>query len=166
MNKDSNEIALNLLPFTSHLKPGGWYEFQDYNAELLNNNGKPPEDSPLVKWWDKVVSTFDECGKPIKIAERMEDMLETIGFVDISVRMEVWPLGTWPKDKGLKERGMWGRLGLIDSLLPFSMALLTRIGGWNSDEVAELCEAAKGELMAKTNRYYSLGYFITAQKPR
>lgn len=88
--------------------------------------------------------------------------MEKAGFVDIVESQEVWPIGTWPKDKKLKEIGRWGRAGSEDSVLPFAIHMLTK-QGWKVDDVKKLCDAVVESY--KKQKYFFEAWFVYGRKP-
>jgi len=85
----------------------------------------------------------------------MKGLMERAGFVDVTESTAIWPIGTWPKDKRLKETGRWGFVGLNDSLYPFAVHLLTKGLGWEVEKVKKLCDEAAEEL--PKSKYYFHG---------
>lgn len=57
------------------------------------------------------------------------------GFTDVVEQTLVWPTNRWPKDKKLKEIGMWTHQNLENGLEALSTALFTRVLGWSKEEL-------------------------------
>jgi hypothetical protein len=53
--------------------------------------------------------------------------MEAAGFINIVEKKYKFPIGVWPKDKRMKELGMWFRAYFEDGMEGYAMALLTRI---------------------------------------
>lgn len=81
-------------------------------------------------------------------------MMERAGFQDVTIHKALWPLGSWPKNKRLKELGKWARLGAAESVYPFGVHILTK-EGWTIEQVEELCKKTKEDLYH--NKYYNYG---------
>ncbi|KAF8458681.1 S-adenosyl-L-methionine-dependent methyltransferase, partial [Terfezia claveryi] len=153
------------------MKPGGYFEFQDYGCELFTSDGTPQttEDPkrPFTRWLLNIIQAADKLERPLVIGRKMKGMMEKAGFVDVVESTAIWPLGAWPKDKGLKEIGKWGLLGITDSLYPFAVRLLTKASGWSKEEVLQLCEEVEKEL-PKSKYYFhadDLRWFVYGRKP-
>jgi hypothetical protein len=49
--------------------------------------------------------------------------------------MFMWPSNGWPKDPLMKTLGQWNQTNILEGLEGFSLALLTRVLGWQREEV-------------------------------
>lgn len=83
-------------------------------------------------------------------------MLDDANFQKIQTYEEVCPIGTWPKDRRLKEIGRYFRVqfleGAVDS---YSMALFTRFGGWSAEEVQVLLAHVRDEIKKNKMHVYT-----------
>lgn len=66
---------------TSHTKPGGYFEFHDYDAMLKSATGTPltPANSDLAQWWSFVVEAASRSGRSFQIAASMKERIEKAG---------------------------------------------------------------------------------------
>lgn len=75
----------------------------------------------------------DECseryGKTLTIQEKIKDLMEEAGFVDIVETKIKWPIGPWGATPKLKDIGRWNMTHWIEGLEGWSLALLTRVLG-------------------------------------
>jgi len=67
----------------------------------------------------------EAIGRPFDIAETAGDLIREAGFVNVHEWRLKIPIGTWPKDKELKQWGAWNRLFLLQGLEGFSIKGLT-----------------------------------------
>ena len=88
--------------------------------------------------------------------------MKKAGFVDVHQQTTIWPLGSWPKQKELKELGRWGKIGMMESASPFALHLLTR-EGWTQAQVKELVDAMIPSL--NNGGYYYQAWFVYGKKP-
>lgn len=58
----------------------------------------------------------EKLGRPANSAEPYKSQLEAAGFVDVVETKYIWPSNRWPKDRKLKELGMFYILAM-DTLL-------------------------------------------------
>jgi hypothetical protein len=58
----------------------------------------------------------EKLGRPANSAELYKSQLEAAGFVDVVETKYIWPSNRWPKDRKLKELGMFYILAM-DTLL-------------------------------------------------
>ena len=64
------------------------------------------------------------------------------------------PVGSWPKDKSMKERGILDLMNFLDGLEGFSLRILTSIRGWQAEEVKVLLARCRQEL--KNNKMHKM----------
>lgn len=139
--------------------------------QLFFSSGTPAwdlpeeESTPLGRYIDLCVKAGVKSGRRLDIAKDTRERLEAVGYVDIVQKVEIWPVGSWPKDPRLKEIGTFGGLGVLESLEAFSLGLLTRYLGFSVDEVKELCDQVREELLEGKNKYYFQAWFIYGRKP-
>ena len=81
-------------------------------------------------------------------------MMEEAGFVDLKVITFKIPIGTWPADPVLKEAGANQLVGMLDGIESLSLALFTRVLGWQSEKVEEFLAAAKDDFRKKKSYRY------------
>ncbi|KAF3798444.1 Secondary metabolism regulator LAE1 [Colletotrichum gloeosporioides] len=129
-----------------NLNPGGWFEMQDLELPMSCNDGTITTDSALWRWHVAVFEAARSIGRPLDYAPKCIPDLLRAGFVDIRRRTARWPFNTWPQHPKLKEIGRWHCTNLEMGLEGFSMALLTRVKGWDPAEVSALCDEAKKEV--------------------
>ncbi|EEH22097.2 hypothetical protein PABG_04308 [Paracoccidioides brasiliensis Pb03] len=118
-------------------KPGGYVEILNRAVWLEDDDGSIPKDENHVLniWKREFREVGDRMGKTTTIIERQREEMEKAGFLDVTERIFKMPLGSWPKDKGLKEVGRFYFLECTQGLEGWSMALLTRVMGWGLAEV-------------------------------
>lgn len=74
-------------------------------------------------------------------------------------------MGTWPKNRKLKELGRFQLLQMIEAVEPFSLAVFTRILKWTPEATRELMERVKADLCNPRLHLYSRFHFIYGRKP-
>lgn len=125
-------------------------------------------DSPLYTWIDVFKRIGGLTGKPFFWDDKMAESITKAGFINLTGRVIKVPIGTWPKDKTLKQWGAWNRQFLLQGLEGFSIRGLTEMLGvgfysaqcnseiWNltSDDIVEVrgCTAISGKHAQGTNR--------------
>lgn len=117
------------------MTPGGFIEMADITFPVQCDDGTMTEDSALKKWAGLILEGTTKIGRPINSATEYKTQLQTAGFVNIVEQRFYWPQNRWPKDKAMKEIGMWSLENMAPSLEGFSMALFTRVFGWTKEEV-------------------------------
>ena len=145
--------------------PGGYLEFQDYGCEVFLNDGTRLEgindEHPISSWMHYTTTAAERAGRPLKIGRIITELMKKAGF-EVHEQVIVWPMGTWPKEKTLKEIGKWGRLGMTESAYPYALHLLTR-EGWTPEQIRKMVEPATACL--HKGKYYAQGWFVYGKKP-
>ncbi|KAK0390738.1 hypothetical protein NLU13_0241 [Sarocladium strictum] len=147
-----------------HCKPGGAVEIVEGRANFFCDDGTLGEDTQTYKW----LMEFRRLSGPLgfDIAPSMPDLLRDAGFEDVQITQKVIPLGTWPKDKRLKEIGRWFKSQFLSMAIEaYSLALFTRAGGWEADQVQVLLAMVRNELRTNKIHLYTYSAFITGTKP-
>lgn len=76
-----------------------------------------------------------------------------------------FPVGTWPKDKKLKEIGAFNLVQFLDNLEGLTTRIYQNAWGWTSDEVRVLCADLRKELKNPRMLLQHNFYVVWAQKP-
>ncbi|RPA90693.1 S-adenosyl-L-methionine-dependent methyltransferase [Choiromyces venosus 120613-1] len=148
----------------NHTAPGGYIEFQDYDCILKSALGTVPNGA-VARYWRMVCDAAESTGRIFQVASTIEGLLKAAGFVDVTVRKELWPLGPWPKDERMKEIGRLTKPGLRSAFHAFASALLTRVLGWTDIQVKELCQEATQEINDGSSQLYVTAYYVCGRKP-
>ena len=82
------------------VKPGGWVEFQDWDAYPLSGDGSL-DDTGFKRFYDEVIGAFEDAGYEARPGAKLEQWFKEAGFVNIYVEKFVIPYGVWPKDRHL-----------------------------------------------------------------
>lgn len=75
------------------------------------------------------------------------------------------PIGSWPKDKKLKELGWYQRENLYEAVESFSMGFLLRVMKWSLEEVQVLVAKARQEFRDPKVHLYCYFHFTYGRKP-
>jgi len=108
---------------------------QDTTYPTLSDDGTQKPDSALSRWAGFMLEAASKLGISLDLAPKYKDMMEAAGFVNVTVNLLKWPQNPWPKDKKLKEMGLWCRENILQGVDGFSLALYTRGLGWSKEEV-------------------------------
>jgi len=95
-----------------------------------SDDGTIKPDSPLVTWVEVFEKMSAAMGKSFFACETARESVEATGrFINVHERRLKLPIGTWPKDKKLKQWGAWNRQFLLQGLEGFSIRGLTTMLG-------------------------------------
>ncbi|EEH41764.2 hypothetical protein PAAG_03685 [Paracoccidioides lutzii Pb01] len=148
----------------SCLKPGGWVEFQDWDAMMQSADGTG-KGSYIEQYMTRTLAAFEKAGYIIRPGIFLEKWLKDAGFVNVKVTKFIVPLGTWAKDKHYKRLGAYNLLQFEQTLEGSAMAALTRIENWTKEEVNFLIAKTKND--ARNPKIHSEFHFyvVYGQKP-
>src|SRR5690606_12811568 len=113
-------------------------------SHLRCDDDTMPADNPMTVYMNATWAALEktkQAYKPLSIRDEMEKA----GFVNITVKRRKFPMGSWPKDKLLKEIGKWGKILMSTGLESYGLGLLTRGLGLDTDEAIKLIEDASNE---------------------
>ena len=96
----------------------------------------------------------------------MDGWMRNAGFQDVVERRYQWPLGPWPKDKKLKELGIWARAHADAGLEDWCLALLTRVFGWSYEQVQAHIAKARARLWNRKRHAWHEMRVAYGMKPR
>ncbi|GAP88397.1 putative methyltransferase domain-containing protein [Rosellinia necatrix] len=112
----------------AHLRPGGWFELQEFHWVAEKEDGTIDPDVPVNKYMEHMMSAAATTeGRKIPIVPDIGDIMKRAGFVDIEKRTYRVPYGTWPTDPIARRRGAVLSVN-AELLLPTSDKVLGYIG--------------------------------------
>ncbi|KAL4780292.1 S-adenosyl-L-methionine-dependent methyltransferase [Aspergillus varians] len=117
------------------LKPGGWIEFQEFNLVNYAEDGSLKEGNNLNRFYELLREACDKIHRPVTIGRELKRIVEETGFVNVQQQVFQLPLGTWPREKRMKDIGALNMYQLLEGLDAFSAATFTNILGWTIEEV-------------------------------
>ncbi|QKX57065.1 uncharacterized protein TRUGW13939_04173 [Talaromyces rugulosus] len=117
-----------------HLKPGGYIEQVEQSVVPKSDDGST--DGTIFEAWGKVsLEAGDAFGKTLRIVDEAKDKMIAAGFTNVVEHRFKAPIGSWAKDRHLKELGRYNRLQWEEGIEGWSMMLLTNLLGWSRAEV-------------------------------
>ncbi|KAL2061573.1 hypothetical protein VTL71DRAFT_6950 [Oculimacula yallundae] len=148
-----------------NLSPGGWLEVKDIKFPIEDNDASFPADCAVKQWSGLILEGTVKLGRRADGAKDYKRQLEEAGFVDVVEVQYKWPQNRWPKDKKLKELGMWMHENFSTGLAGLSMAVFTRGLGWSQEELEVfLVDVRKSMKDPKVHGYYPI-YAVYGRKP-
>lgn len=130
----------------SHVAPGGWAEFQDFDVRYYSEDGSLKPEHHASQFVDLLVVACDKIGRDPVPGLSLEKWVKDAGFVDVVHKKFRFPIGTWPKDPKLKEVGMYNLAQSLQGLEAFSLRLLCDVLKWRQEEVLVLTSKVRKEL--------------------
>ncbi|KAJ5690522.1 hypothetical protein N7462_004914 [Penicillium macrosclerotiorum] len=148
-----------------HLKPGGWFEAQEFEAIVLSDDGTHERATSIMEWQTKLNQASKQFGKPMNVAPVVSQWMREQGFVNVSDDIYKCPVGGWAKNQRLKEIGRVGRITILEVVEPYTLALFTRILGFSFQDAQEYMDKVRAELVSSRFHLYVLFHFVYGQKP-
>jgi len=145
-----------------HLKPGGYIEIID--IEPLQMPTSTPN-SYVSIFAGAVQAAADKAGRPLGVRHLKRSNLEAAGFKNVRTTVLDAPIGTWPKDARKQSIGKMWLIAVLEGLEATSLRLLTREMNWKAEDVRELCDKAKAELVRGEAEAKTPFHFVVARKP-
>ncbi|KAL8938434.1 MAG: hypothetical protein Q9216_003908 [Gyalolechia sp. 2 TL-2023] len=127
-----------------HLQPNGILEVTDF--DVIQMTEQIP-DSYLSIYNGACVSAAERSGSSIGLDHMKKTILERAGFSFAKTRTFDVPLGTWSSDLRKKVAGKMALISMLEGLEATSLRLLTQHSGFKPEDVRDLCEKVKEELM-------------------
>ncbi|KAI4289606.1 MAG: hypothetical protein L6R35_001117 [Caloplaca aegaea] len=148
-----------------YAKPGGWVEFIDLDVTWVSPDGSLKETNAIKRFNSEFIKMSRENNIESCPGLYLEGWMKDAGFQGVQAEKFVWPVGTWPKDKHLKEIGAWNYLQIMQGLEGFTYALFTRRLGYSKAEVEVICANVRKEMKdPKLHAMYHL-HVAYGQKP-
>lgn len=146
-----------------HLKSGGWIEHVELWGDARCDDGTLRADSPLVTW----VGLFKEVGKILgkPFFWNSANAFKKAGLENVTEHVVKVPIGTWPKDRDLKQWGAWNRQYLLQGLEGFGLRALTELLGWEYEKAQVFLANLRKEILDPKLHSYVLVTAVYAQKP-
>ena len=128
----SPEYGANL--HFSHLKPGGWAEWQEKHPFFLSDDGTLEPESGVAKWTRMFFEAGEKMGTSPTSSRFLKGWMEDAGFVDVKEHILKLPVGTWPKDRRKKMIGAWQQVNMVEGTPALSLRLFTKTFGLSREE--------------------------------
>ncbi|KAJ9665692.1 hypothetical protein H2201_004176 [Coniosporium apollinis] len=141
--KDWPRLLQQAYRFT---KPGGWVEFQDFDMRFYTTSGEFRPGCAMDQWSTEIITGIKSFGLEPEPGPLLEGWVKDAGFENVSHKLLPIPVGTWPKNKKLKEIGAFDLVQFLDGLEGLSLRILTTVRRWSPEEVQALLMDVRKEL--------------------
>ncbi|KAB2574671.1 putative methyltransferase tdiE [Lasiodiplodia theobromae] len=148
-----------------YLKPGGWIELQDFTMQVYSTDGSLAKDSYLTRYLTETTEGMRTMGVEPEPGAKLAGWVREAGFEDVHNERFSFPVGSWPKDKTMKQVGLFNLANFADGLEGFSMRILTGLRGWKKEEVEVHVAELRKELKNRAIHPQHDMYVVYAQKP-
>ena len=149
----------------NHLKPGAWIECQELDHFPRCEDSTMASDDPMVKYWDLVAEGLEPLGVNFRLAPQLASMMRAAGFTNVTERVFFTPIGPWPRNRALKEVGLYWRAVLMEGLEAIALAPLVKGLRWRKEEVEVFCASVRKAYLDRSTHAYMPFYVVYGQKP-
>lgn len=136
------------------LRPGGWVEFADLTNPPHADDGSLPLDSQVCEFFGNLTSGCSKVSRDLHAPKKWSRYLRDAGFAHVQSRQFKVPVGGWPRDRRMKEVGVFEMETLREGLPAIGLGFFTRVLGWKPDEVEEFFVGVRKELDDKTIHFW------------
>ena len=84
----------------------------------------------------------------------IEKHMREAGFINTKVTPFKGPIGPWPKDKGLREAGIYNVVAMVEGLQGLSARMFHNVLGWPNDEMDVFLALVRDELKKRHIHHY------------
>lgn len=110
-----------------------------------------------MQWGDAFCEAAEKFGTPCNTPQKLKGWMERAGFVDVEEHVLKLPVGTWPRDKRLKNVGLFEMVNMQEGLEALSMMAFTRALEWSPEKVQVfLADVRKQTKDRNVHSYYFL----------
>jgi SAM-dependent methyltransferase len=150
------------------LKPGGYFEWFDFDAVIETDDGTLPNDAAFAQWTGIFEGAVQKLGMDISFRichdDTMPGALRAAGFEDVHEHNVKIPLSGWAQDKRLRAVGQYVEAAInqdAEGYITMSASAL----GWRPNEIAVYAAYLRKELREKKCHIYFKGKNVWARKP-
>ncbi|KAI5459466.1 S-adenosyl-L-methionine-dependent methyltransferase [Mariannaea sp. PMI_226] len=150
------------------LKPGGWIEHIEPDLQMLSENpdidvGK---DHIFTEWANTFRKVGETMGRNFDFSNgKLEELAKNAGMVNVTTEVHKIPVGSWPKNKKMKELGTFVALSFSQALDGFVKMPLCDILGWTPEEMQVFGAEMRRTLLNPKTRTVGYVFSSYAQKP-
>ncbi|KAL1840993.1 hypothetical protein VTJ49DRAFT_7547 [Mycothermus thermophilus] len=150
-----------------HLKPGAYFEAQEFLPAPASDDGTLTEETPYalrdyLRFMAQGMHVRAGCDMNAILA--LPDRLAAAGFTEIKTVVHKCPLGIWPRDKRLRCCGLFMRTAIMDGLRGISRRPLTALG-WTPLQIEMFLVEVRKAVMDEGKHVYFPFHVVYARKP-
>lgn len=147
------------------LSSGGWIEFADLTNPPQSDDSSIPPDSQLLRFFELLTEGCKKVGRDLDAPTKWATVLREIGFVNVEERVFKVPIGGWPRDRKLKEAGVFEMETLREGLPAIGMGFFTRVLQWQPQQVEAFFQGVRRELDDRSIHFWLPMHVVWGQKP-
>lgn len=119
----------------------------EHRLPYESDDGSLSPETNMSQWIHLLIDASEELGKSYKICPLLPGWLTDAGFINIDEKVEkTWIGGTWCDTPRNREIGRWNALNILEGIDGWTMALFTRVLGWDPTSVHALLGKVRQEV--------------------
>lgn len=123
-------------------------------------------DNKVMEMMGYLNMACEKVGRPLRVTASLRRWVEEAGFRVVQEQAFKMPMGTWPKDRRLKEIGALCAINIVEGFEAFTAVPFMDVLGWTKEEVAALNAAVRADVMQKRDAHMVHDVVVVvAQKP-
>jgi len=134
--------------------PGGYLELAEVQVPYDCDDGTALETHAHMRWIRILMEAGERIGRPFVEPKLLKEKLEKIGFEDVRVRKDMWPVNPWAEGRRWKVIGMVMLESFNTGLESFSYVLCMKGLGWTKEEVDRLLVEVRKDLNDRSIHLY------------
>jgi hypothetical protein len=142
-------------------------ECQEVDHVPQCSDGTMAEDNPMLAYWLYIAEGLKTLGIDFRLSSSLASMMRTAGFINVTERIFITPIGPWPKNRALKEVGMYWRATLMEGIEAIALGPMIRGLGWRKEEVEVFIAGVRKAYLetSKETHAWMPFYVVYGQKP-
>jgi hypothetical protein len=124
-------------------------------------------DDPMLIYWLRVTAGLKALGIDFRLAPSLASMMRAAGFINVTERIFYTPIGPWPRNRALKEVGLYWRATLLEGVEAIALGPMIRGLGWRKEEVEVFIAGVRKAYEKTTKEVHAWMpfYVVYGQKP-
>jgi hypothetical protein len=123
------------------------------------------DDNLMLAYWLQVTAGLKALGVDFRLAPHLATMMRNAGFINVTERVFFTPIGPWPKNRALKEVGMYWRATLMEGIEAIALGPMIRGLGWRKEEVEVFIAGVRKAYVDRETHAWMPFYIVYGQKP-
>jgi len=150
----------------SHLKPGGYIEFQELEYWPYSDDDTLTSETPYalrdyIRYMEAGLRAY---GSELHAIRTLADELKEVGFDDVQTTTHKAPVGLWPLDRRLRLCGFFLKTAVTDGLRGVSRRPLMALG-WTQLQIEMFLVDVRKALSNQNIHCYMLFRSVYGRKP-
>jgi hypothetical protein len=153
----------------SHLKPGGYIEFQELEySPYCDDDSVTPETPYAVRDFLNFLDAGlrNLGGSELNGVLELPEELRFAGFKEVTETTHKCPIGSWPQDKRLRLCGQFTREAMLDGLRGICQRPFGKGLNWSALQIEMFLVDVRKHIMDERFHIWFPFHVIYAQKPR